>query len=97
MSLASRLTRTPLPLDPARGADVVARYGDFPPEIRGLIAGTAGCSPYLAGLLEREADWARAALSSPVEAAFDAEIARLQGIGWALGAERAGRSGGWRC
>lgn len=88
MSLASRLTRTPLPLDPARGADVVARYGDFPPEIRGLIAGTAGCSPYLAGLLEREADWARAALSSPVEAAFDAEIARLQGIELeALGAE----------
>ncbi|ETD80001.1 [protein-PII] uridylyltransferase family protein [Rhodobacter capsulatus] len=88
MSLASRLTRTPLPLDPARGADVVARYGDFPPEIRGVIAGTAGCSPYLAGLLEREADWARAALSGPVEAAFDAEIARLQGIELeALGAE----------
>lgn len=88
MSLASRLTRTPLPLDPARGADVAARYGDFPPEIRGLIAGTAGCSPYLAGLLEREAEWLRAALSGPPEAAFAAETARLQGVELeALGAE----------
>lgn len=88
MSLASRLTRTPLPFDPARGADVAARYGDFPPEIRGVIAGTAGCSPYLAGLLEREAEWLRAALSGPIEAAFAAEIARLQEVTLeALGAE----------
>ncbi|PYF09979.1 glutamate-ammonia-ligase adenylyltransferase [Rhodobacter viridis] len=88
MSLASRLTRTPIPFDPARGADVVDRYGDFGPEIRALIAGTAGCSPFLAGLLEREAEWARAALSGPIEAAFAAEIARLQQVELdALGAE----------
>ncbi|WP_444455485.1 glutamine-synthetase adenylyltransferase [Rhodobacter capsulatus] len=88
MSLASRLTRTPIPFDPARGADVVDRYGDFPPEIRALIAGTAGCSPFLAGLLEREADWARAALSGEIETAFATEIARLQEVELeALGAE----------
>ena len=88
MTLASRLTRTPLPFDPVRGADVATRYGDFPPEIRGLIAGTAGCSPYLAGLLEREADWAHVALSGEIEAAFQAEIARLQEVELeALGAE----------
>ena len=77
MSFASRLTRSPLPFDTARGTDVAALYADFPPELRALVAGTAGCSPFLAGLLEREADWVRAALSSAPEAAFDAELASL--------------------
>ena len=88
MSFASALTRQPLPFDPARGADVAARYGAFPPEVRALIAGTAGCSPFLAGLLEREQAWLEAALSGDVLVAFNAEIARLATVELdALGAE----------
>jgi len=80
MSFASRLTRSPLPFDPARGADLAARYGEFPPEVRGLIAGTAGCSPFLAGLLEREETWIKEALSRDICAAFEAEVARLRAL-----------------
>lgn len=80
MTFAASLTRSPLPFDPARGADVAGRYGEFPPEVRGLIAGTAGCSPFLAGLLEREEDWVKAALTGDPLAAFEAEMVRLEEV-----------------
>lgn len=64
-SLASRLTRCPDPFDPARGAEALADYPDATDGLRDLIAGTAGCSPYLAGLLHREAAWAAPALDDP--------------------------------
>ncbi|MBZ4021867.1 glutamine-synthetase adenylyltransferase [Rhodobacter sp. TJ_12] len=80
MSFAASLTRQPIAFDPARGADVAAHYGDFAPEVQSLVQGTAGCSPYLAGLLLREEDWLKAALSGDPLAAFGAEIARLDGV-----------------
>ncbi|SOC00088.1 [protein-PII] uridylyltransferase family protein [Rhodobacter maris] len=88
MSFATGLTRQPLAFDPARGTDVAARYGDFSTEIRALIAGTAGSSPYLAGLLEREADWLHTALGEEPLLPLGAEIARLDGVALdQLGAE----------
>lgn len=80
MSFASSLTRCPLPHDADRGAEAAARYPAQPPEVRALIAGTAGSSPYLAGLLAREADWLAPALEGDPLAAFEAEIARLAGV-----------------
>ncbi len=45
------------------------------PPVRALLTGAAGCSTYLAGLMEREADWLRAALATPPEASLAAILA----------------------
>ena len=65
MTFAARMTRSPDAFDPKIGAEVAEGFGDFPAEIRGLIAGTAGCSPYLAGLLGKEAPWLKTVLDDP--------------------------------
>ncbi|KIX17048.1 bifunctional [glutamate--ammonia ligase]-adenylyl-L-tyrosine phosphorylase/[glutamate--ammonia-ligase] adenylyltransferase [Paracoccus sp. 228] len=57
MSFQSRITRLPLPVDAARGADAAALFPTLSDRMRDLIAGAAGSSPYLAGLLRSEADW----------------------------------------
>ncbi|GAB4261515.1 MAG: [glutamate--ammonia-ligase] adenylyltransferase [Pararhodobacter sp.] len=75
--IASRLTRTPIPFDAEAGADASARFADLAPELRALLAGTAGCSPFLKSLMEREEPWLRAALAEPPEAALEAVIAGL--------------------
>ncbi len=73
MTFASRLTRCPIPHDPARTEGPRARFAALAPELRALMEGTAGCSPYLAGLMTREADWIEAALAgSPKDALEDA-------------------------
>lgn len=63
MRFSSRLTRHPLPFDPERGADVLSSLPEVAPELRPLITGTAGCSPYLAGLMGKESDWLIEALT----------------------------------
>jgi glutamate-ammonia-ligase adenylyltransferase len=77
MSFAARLTRSPIPFEPELGAEAAAMFGDLPAETREVIAGAAGSSPYLAGLLARERDWAVAALSGEPEAALEAELAAI--------------------
>ncbi|TQS72596.1 glutamine-synthetase adenylyltransferase [Rhodobacteraceae bacterium] len=78
MKFASRLTRSPLPFDRDRGAEIATLFDDQPPELRTLLAGTAGCSPYLGGLIVREQDWLRAAVDQSPEAAFAREMDRLR-------------------
>ena len=73
MTFASRLTRSPDAFDAAQGADAAEAFGDFAPEVRALIAGAAGCSPYLSGLITRDGDWLRTALDAP-EDALEAEL-----------------------
>ncbi|MBI1218047.1 MAG: glutamine-synthetase adenylyltransferase [Rhodobacteraceae bacterium] len=80
MSFAARLTRAPIAYDPAAGAEASAAYSDLAPELRGLLAGTAGCSPFLKGLLLREADWLRAALTLEPETALAAVLAALDDV-----------------
>lgn len=63
MSFSSRITRLPLPADPARAADVAGLFPDLPDRLRDLIGGAAGSSPYLAGLLRAEAAWLPGALA----------------------------------
>ncbi|MCG3266363.1 glutamine-synthetase adenylyltransferase [Yoonia sp. I 8.24] len=65
MSFIDRLTRCPRPYDPDRGADALSHLTDLPADIAPLIVGTAGCSPYLAGLIEKEAGWIVPALEDP--------------------------------
>ncbi|WP_273687637.1 glutamine-synthetase adenylyltransferase [Ketogulonicigenium vulgare] len=77
--LANHLTRCPTAFDPARGADVVRLLPDLPADIAALIAGTAGSSPYLARLIEREHDWLAPALDAP-RRAVDQVIAALGDI-----------------
>ena len=74
---ASRLNRSPIAFDAAAGADVAGQFADLAPELRGLLAGTAGCSPYLRGLMGREAEWLRAALAGAPEGTLDAVFAPL--------------------
>jgi glutamate-ammonia-ligase adenylyltransferase len=66
--MARRMTRCPEAYDTARGADVASSYSDLSADLRALVAGTAGCSPYLAGLLTRERDWIVAAAEDPDKA-----------------------------
>jgi glutamate-ammonia-ligase adenylyltransferase len=77
MSLASRIVAAPIPFDPAIGAEVAALYPDADGALRDLIGGAAGCSPFLAGLLEREREWLAAVAGDPPEATCDALIAGL--------------------
>lgn len=73
MKFASRITRTPIPpFDTDQGAEIAEAFADLsPPELVAVLEGTAGCSPpYLKGLMEKEPDWLRAALSGSPEDAF---------------------------
>ncbi len=76
----TRLTRQPLPHDTSPADEARASFADLGPELAGLLAGTAGCSPFLRGLMQREADWLRPALSGAPEAALEAELASLSAL-----------------
>lgn len=67
MKFADRLTRSPRPYDRALGAEAAARFGDHPAELRALIEGTAGCSPFLKGLIDRDADWLNACFDTSAD------------------------------
>ncbi len=79
MTFASRMTRCPLPFDAALGADASDAFGDFGSDVRGLIAGAAGCSPHLAGLLRRDGAWLASVLDTP-EQGRDAELNAIAGL-----------------
>ena len=81
MTFASRLTRSPIPYDVQHAGEPRARFGDLAPELVELLAGTAGCSPYLAGLMNREAEWLEVALLAQPEDAVSTELAGLAGQG----------------
>jgi [glutamine synthetase] adenylyltransferase / [glutamine synthetase]-adenylyl-L-tyrosine phosphorylase len=88
MNLARRITRHPIAFDTSAAADARASLPDFGPEVVGLLTATAGCSPYLRGLMLREADWLVEAVADP-EAALDAvlkapETASPDALGLAL-------------
>ncbi|MDO9581811.1 MAG: hypothetical protein Q7J24_01675 [Desulfomicrobium sp.] len=77
---SARLTRSPQAFDRATGDEVRAAFCDLGPEVAGLMAGVAGCSPYLRGLMAREAEWVRLALAQGPEVALAAEFARIEGL-----------------
>ncbi len=76
-SLADRISRAPRPYDPVQAADAAARFASQPAPVRALLEGTAAGSPFLAGLIAREADWLEAALAAPPEATLQATLAAM--------------------
>ncbi|WP_425098279.1 glutamine-synthetase adenylyltransferase [Tropicibacter sp. S64] len=79
MTLDLRMTRLPRPYEPDRGAEASAACGWASGTVADLIAGAGGSSPYLYGLIEREADWLEAALDGP-EAALRDLLAAMDGL-----------------
>jgi [glutamine synthetase] adenylyltransferase / [glutamine synthetase]-adenylyl-L-tyrosine phosphorylase len=79
MSFTARLIRSPRPFDPDRAQDVLVRFPDADAALADLIGGAAGCSPYLAGLMVREADWLTPAFDDP-ERALAAVFAALREV-----------------
>lgn len=57
MTSLSDCTRAPIAFDPTRGQEAVELFPGAPENVARLIAGAAGCSPYLDHLLRREHDW----------------------------------------
>jgi [glutamine synthetase] adenylyltransferase / [glutamine synthetase]-adenylyl-L-tyrosine phosphorylase len=76
MSLSARITRQPIPFDTAAASDLRSALPDLGPEVMSLLAATAGCSPFLRALMQREADWLPEATANP-EAALQAVLAAL--------------------
>ena len=62
MDFAQRITRLPIAHDPARAAEARALFSGLSGPVVDLISGTAGCSPYLWPLMQKEAGWLPAAL-----------------------------------
>jgi len=73
----SRITRHPLPFDTQAGSHSAAAFADLGPDITVLLTGAAGCSPYLADLMQVEGDWLHTALAGAPETAVAAELAAL--------------------
>lgn len=80
MTFATQITRTPLPFDPDRGADALTQLPGLDPALAGVIRGTAGSSPYLAGLIRREADWLADALTQDPDAILPPILSALDDV-----------------
>ena len=67
MPFSARITRVPEPFERDRAAETLSLMGELPDQVRDLVAGVSGCSPYLRRLIEIEVDWLRAALQGSPE------------------------------
>ena len=76
-TLADRVTTAPRPHDAATADEIGALFDGEEDAARALLAGTAGCSGYLAGLMRRDPDWLRAALAAPPEATLAETLAAI--------------------
>ena len=93
-SFAARITRAPRPYERERGEETAEMFPDLTRDLRMVINGAAGCSPYLRGLCEHERDWLANALSGSPEEAMDAlldDIRALKSANLAAGLRQAKR------
>ncbi|CTQ50466.1 glutamine-synthetase adenylyltransferase [Jannaschia donghaensis] len=77
----SRITQAPIPFDAEAGRASVSDLAP-PSDVADLVAGTAGCSPFLAGLMRRERDWLHGLWDTDPDAALSdllADVAALDG------------------
>ncbi len=77
MSLADRLTRLPRPFEPSEGQEALAHVPGLAPPLADLVAGAAGCSPFLRSLVAQEGAWLTEAAEAP-EAALAALLDSLR-------------------
>ena len=80
MTFASALTRYPIAHDAAAAAEMAAEFSDLDANLRLLLAGTAGCSPYLRASMVKEAGWLREILRHTPKAAIAAATNALDGL-----------------
>ncbi len=73
-------TRLPLPYDAESGVEARMTFPDVTPAQADLIAGAAGCSPYLRSLLATERDWMAAAFAQRPEESLAAELGALETV-----------------
>ena len=78
MTFTKRLTRTPRPFDLDRGADARLALDGLDAALLGLVLGAGGASPYLLGLMQKEAAWLQPAFDDP-EGAVTAIFTALRG------------------
>ena len=78
MMLQNLLTHAPLPHDLALAQDAVERFGGQPKAVQDLVAGMAGSSSFLRGLLAKEADWFETALDLDPDAAFEGILENIE-------------------
>ncbi|KUJ82079.1 glutamine-synthetase adenylyltransferase [Ruegeria profundi] len=71
MTAPLTIHRVPRAFDAPLGEEALRAVVDVTPEQRELIAGAAGSSPYLKGLIEQERDWLPGALLHPDQALAD--------------------------
>ncbi len=69
--LADRITRLPRAFEKDRGAETRNSVPWASGALAELLEGTGGSSPYLKGLIEKEADWLEIAVGHPETAMFD--------------------------
>ncbi|MCW9042321.1 MAG: glutamine-synthetase adenylyltransferase, partial [Pseudopelagicola sp.] len=72
MDFLTRITRLPRAFDPERGDDTLALLPELNGDLAKLVHGTAGCSPYLKSLIEKERVWLAEAFDDP-----EAAVSRL--------------------
>jgi glutamate-ammonia-ligase adenylyltransferase len=89
MTFHDRISRLPIPHDPARGQVAVDLLGPLDDRLAELIRGAAGCSPYLSGLIQLEAGWLTAMLTQPDTEGVDIVQRETEGFD-ALSAEALG-------
>ena len=78
MSLQDHISRAPIPHDRARAEDTMAHLPWAAGPLADLMAGAAGCSPYLGGLMIRHAPWLETVVDrAPAQVLVD-ELARLK-------------------
>ena len=71
MSDFSKITRVPTAFEPDLGQDALNVLPSLEGQQAELIYGAAGCSPYLKGLILKEAKWLQGALEGPDAAVAD--------------------------
>ena len=74
MKLESAIEKHPRAIDPEKGREIAELVPGVGPGVKALLQGTAGSSPYLAGLIAKEAHWLTTAVDD-VEAALRSEVA----------------------
>ncbi|WP_299646852.1 glutamine-synthetase adenylyltransferase [uncultured Jannaschia sp.] len=75
----SRITRVPIPFDTDAGATAVATLTP-PADLAELVRGVAGCSPFLARTMEREATWLAECWETEPERTFADLLAGIDAI-----------------
>ena len=77
MQFEDQITRIPLAHDAEQAEDIAGLFSGLPNRSRDLLAACSGCSSYLKGLILREEDWWRTALTVNADAGFEALLGEV--------------------